>query len=72
MGRRQRRRHHARGGGPLVGKPIEGFCELFWVRSFETIGTSSVQCRRLAGAVNGTGVFARPASYMRWKLIGTG
>jgi molybdenum cofactor biosynthesis protein B len=34
---------------PLLDKTIEGFGELFRVLSFETIGTSSLQSRCLAG-----------------------
>ncbi|MEN9767124.1 MAG: molybdenum cofactor biosynthesis protein, partial [Cyanobacteriota bacterium] len=35
--------------GPLLDKTIEGFGELFRVLSFETIGTSTLQSRCLAG-----------------------
>ena len=47
---------------PLLDKTIEGFGELFRVLSFETIGTSSLQSRCLAGVANGTMVFVLPGS----------
>jgi molybdenum cofactor biosynthesis protein B len=47
---------------PLLDKLIEGFGELFRVLSFETIGTSSLQSRCLAGVANGTLVFVLPGS----------
>ena len=47
---------------PLLDKTIEGFGELFRVLSFETIGTSSLQSRCLAGVANGTLVFVLPGS----------
>ena len=47
---------------PLLDKTIEGFGELFRVLSFETIGTSSLQSRCLAGVANGTVVFVLPGS----------
>ncbi len=47
---------------PLLDKTIEGFGELFRVLSFETIGTSSLQSRCLAGLANGTFVFVLPGS----------
>lgn len=47
---------------PLLDKTIEGFGELFRVLSFETIGTSSLQSRCLAGVANGTVVFVVPGS----------
>ena len=37
---------------------IEGFGELFRVLSFETIGTSTLQSRCLAGVANGTVIFS--------------
>ncbi len=48
--------------GPLLDKVIEGFGELFRVLSFETIGTSTLQSRCLAGVANGTLVFVLPGS----------
>ena len=47
---------------PLLDKTIEGFGELFRVLSFETIGTSSLQSRALAGVANGTVIFVLPGS----------
>ena len=47
---------------PLLDKRIEGFGELFRVLSFETIGTSSLQSRCLAGVANGTVIFVLPGS----------
>ena len=47
---------------PLLDKTIEGFGELFLVLSFETIGTSSLQSRALAGVANGTVIFVLPGS----------
>ena len=47
---------------PLLDKRSEGFGELFRVLSFETIGTSSLQSRCLAGVANGTVVFVLPGS----------
>ena len=47
---------------PLLDKTIDGFGELFRVLSFETIGTSSLQSRCLAGTANGTIIFVLPGS----------
>ena len=47
---------------PLLDKTIEGFGELFRVLSFETIGTSTLQSRALAGVANGTVLFVLPGS----------
>jgi molybdenum cofactor biosynthesis protein B len=47
---------------PLLDKTIEGFGELFRVLSFETIGTSALQSRCLAGVANGTLIFVLPGS----------
>ena len=47
---------------PLLDKTIDGFGELFRVLSFETIGTSSLQSRALAGVANGTLIFVLPGS----------
>ena len=47
---------------PLLDKRIEGFGELFRVLSFESIGTSTLQSRCLAGVANGTFVFVLPGS----------
>jgi len=47
---------------PLLDKTIDGFGELFRVLSFNSIGTSSLQSRCLAGVANGTFVFVLPGS----------
>jgi molybdenum cofactor biosynthesis protein B len=47
---------------PLLDKTIEGFGELFRLLSFETIGTSTLQSRALAGVANGTVIFVLPGS----------
>jgi len=47
---------------PLLDKTIEGFGELFRVLSYETIGTSTLQSRALAGVANGTVLFVLPGS----------
>ncbi len=47
---------------PLLDKSIDGFGELFRVLSFQTIGTSSLQSRCLAGVANGTFIFVLPGS----------
>jgi molybdopterin adenylyltransferase len=47
---------------PLLDKVIDGFGEVFRVLSFESIGTSTLQSRTLAGVANGTYVFCLPGS----------
>lgn len=47
---------------PLLDKEIAGFGEMFRVLSFETIGTSTMQSRALAGVANGTYIFCLPGS----------
>lgn len=47
---------------PLLDKQMDGFGELFRVLSFQTIGSSSLQSRCLAGVANGTFVFVLPGS----------
>jgi molybdenum cofactor biosynthesis protein B len=47
---------------PLLDKEIEGFGEMFRVLSFESIGTSTMQSRALAGVANETYVFCLPGS----------
>lgn len=46
----------------VIDKEIPGFGELFRWISFETIGTSTIQSRALAGVVDRTYVFALPGS----------
>lgn len=47
---------------PLLDKVIDGFGEMFRVLSYDTIGTSTLQSRALAGVANGTFVFCLPGS----------
>jgi len=47
---------------PLLDKVIDGFGELFRSLSYETIGTSTMQSRALAGVANATFVFCLPGS----------
>ncbi|MCU7930904.1 MAG: molybdenum cofactor biosynthesis protein B [Candidatus Thiodiazotropha sp. (ex Codakia rugifera)] len=47
---------------PLLDKVIDGFGEMFRVLSYETIGTSTLQSRALAGVANGTFIFCLPGS----------
>ena len=45
---------------PLLDKVIDGFGELFRLKSFEKIKTSSLQSRALAGVANKTFIFVLP------------
>ena len=47
---------------PLLDKIIDGFGEMFRVLSYETIGTSTLQSRTIAGVANGTYLFCLPGS----------
>lgn len=47
---------------PLLDKVIDGFGEMFRVLSYESIGTSTLQSRALAGVANGTFIFCLPGS----------
>lgn len=47
---------------PLLDKVIDGFGETFRNLSYQTIGTSTLQSRALAGVANGTYVFCLPGS----------
>ena len=47
---------------PLLDKTITGFGEMFRFLSFETVGTSTLQSRALAGVANGTYIFCLPGS----------
>ena len=47
---------------PLLDKRIAGFGEMFRVLSYQTIGTSTLQSRALAGVANATYVFCLPGS----------
>ena len=47
---------------PLLDKVINGFGEMFRKISYDTIGTSTLQSRALAGVANGTYIFCLPGS----------
>jgi len=47
---------------PLLDKTIDGFGEMFRNLSYDTIGTSTLQSRALAGVANGTYLFCMPGS----------
>ena len=47
---------------PLLDKIIDGFGETFRNLSYQTIGTSTLQSRAIAGVANGTYVFCLPGS----------
>jgi molybdenum cofactor biosynthesis protein B len=47
---------------PLLEKRIDGFGELFRMKSYEEIGTSSMLSRAVAGTIRGTAVFCIPGS----------
>jgi molybdenum cofactor biosynthesis protein B len=47
---------------PLLDKVIDGFGETFRQLSYQTIGTSTLQSRAVAGVANGTYVFCLPGS----------
>jgi molybdenum cofactor biosynthesis protein B len=47
---------------PLLDKKIDGFGELFRLKSYEEIGTSSMLSRALAGTCNGKVIFCIPGS----------
>jgi len=47
---------------PLLDKVIDGFGESFRSLSYQTIGTSTLQSRAVAGVANGTYVFCLPGS----------
>ncbi len=46
----------------LLDKKIEGFGEMFRALSFQTIKTSTLQSRAVAGVANGTFIFCLPGS----------
>jgi len=46
----------------VIEKDIPGFGELFRMLSYQTIGTSTIQSRALAGVAGGTYLFALPGS----------
>ena len=47
---------------PLLDKEIDGFGEMFRVLSYDTIKTSTLQSRALAGVANATYIFVMPGS----------
>ncbi|MEM1110612.1 MAG: molybdenum cofactor biosynthesis protein B [Pseudomonadota bacterium] len=47
---------------PLFDKAIDGFGEVFRALSFQTIGSSTIQSRALAGFANNTVIFCMPGS----------
>ena len=47
---------------PLFDKVIDGFGETFRSLSYQTIGTSTLQSRAIAGVANGTYLFCLPGS----------
>jgi len=47
---------------PLLDKTIDGFGETFRSLSYQTIGTSTLQSRAIAGVANGTYLFCLPGS----------
>ena len=57
----------------LFDKQVEGFGELFRAKSFEEIGTSTIQSRALAGLANKTVIFCCPGSTgackTAWSII---
>lgn len=47
---------------PLFDRTIEGFGELFRHVSYQTVGTSTIASRAVAGVANGTFIFSLPGS----------
>lgn len=47
---------------PLLDKILDGFGEIFRMRSYEDIKTSTIQSRAVAGVANGTYIFCLPGS----------
>ena len=47
---------------PLFEKAIDGFSVIFHMKSFETVGLSTLQSRACAGLANNTFVFCLPGS----------
>jgi molybdenum cofactor biosynthesis protein B len=47
---------------PLLDKKIDGFGEIFRLKSYEKIKTSSLQSRAIAGVANKTFIFVLPGS----------
>ena len=57
---------------PLLDKVIDGFGETFRHLSYQTIGTSTLQSRAVAGVANGTYIFCLPGSSGACKDAWTG
>jgi molybdenum cofactor biosynthesis protein B len=57
---------------PLLDKVIDGFGETFRNLSYQSIGTSTLQSRALAGVANGTYIFCLPGSSGACKDAWTG
>jgi len=47
---------------PLLDKVLDGFGEVFRMISYQTIKTSTIQSRAIAGVANGTYIFCLPGS----------
>jgi molybdenum cofactor biosynthesis protein B len=47
---------------PFIGKEIEGFGEIFRLKSFQEIGTAAILSRALAGISHGKVIFSLPGS----------
>jgi molybdopterin adenylyltransferase len=47
---------------PLLDKTLDGFGEIFRMISYQTIKTSTMQSRAIAGVANGTYIFCLPGS----------
>ena len=47
---------------PFLEKEIEGFGEIFRLKSFQEIGTAAILSRALAGISNGKAIFSLPGS----------
>ncbi len=58
---------------PLLDKTLDGFGELFRMLSYQTIRTSTIQSRAIAGVANGTYLFVLPGSthacQTAWDLL---
>jgi molybdenum cofactor biosynthesis protein B len=58
---------------PLLDKVLEGFGEVFRMLSYQTIHSSTLQSRALAGVANGTYIFCIPGSsnacQMAWESL---
>jgi molybdenum cofactor biosynthesis protein B len=58
---------------PLLDKTLDGFGELFRMLSYQSIKSSTIQSRTLAGVANGTYIFCLPGStnacQTAWDLL---